>query len=148
MALEIVPIPSTVWLFSGMHRIFMWQDVGGPVKGKISIYCPINILHKNGYVLYIMGLPGVQKVLNKSSLGVKLSNTLWPNYLFALLYCPEPSFSKCSPGTNSTSSTSIIGIACQKCRFSDPNPDLLSQNLHLHKTPGHLHLQHFWSALV
>ena len=34
MAIEIFPVPSIIWLFTGMHRIFMWQHVGGPVKEK------------------------------------------------------------------------------------------------------------------
>ena len=43
---------------------------------KYQYIAPLIYCIKNGHVLYIMDLPGIQKVLNKSSLGVKLSHTL------------------------------------------------------------------------
>lgn len=139
-----IPCPKHNLAFYRNAQNFYVATCGWASEGKIPIYCPINILHKK-WTCVIYNGPGIQKVLNKSSLGVKLSHILWPSSPFAFLYCPEPSFSKCGP---STSNISIIGGACQKCRFSDPNPDLLNQNLHLHKPPGHLHSLCFWSALV
>ena len=35
-AVEIIPIPGRVWLFSGKHRAFIWQDVELPLKEKLS----------------------------------------------------------------------------------------------------------------
>ena len=140
-----IPCPKHDLAFFRNAQIFMWQDVGGPVKEKYQYIAPFIYCIKNGHVLYIMGLAYRRC----------LTNLPW-GWNWATSCDPVPrllSFTVQSPASQSVvqalaASASSGAGACQKCRFSDSNPDLLYQNPHLHKTLGHLHSQRFWSALV
>ena len=100
-----IPCPKHDLDFFRNAQIFMWQDVGGPVKEKYQYIAPFIYCIKNGHVLYIMGL-AYRRCLTNLPWGWNWATSCDPVPRLLSFTVQSPHFSKCGPGT---SSISIIG---------------------------------------
>ena len=140
-AVEVIPILSTVWLFSRMHRIFMWLEVGGHWRKNINIL-PHYTAYKNVHGV-IMGL-AYRRCL--THLPWRWNWTTSCDAVPCLLSLIVQSLATQSvvhaPATWASSGS------LSEMQNLRPRPRPLNQNLHFNKIPGHLHAQWLWVALV
>lgn len=103
---------------------------------QCPIYCPVYILHKK-WTCVIYNGPGIQKMLNKSSLGVKLSHICDPVPRLLSFTVQSPASQSVVQALAALASSGVGGLPEMQVLRLQPRPS--DQNPHLHKTLGHLH---------
>ena len=144
VAVEIIPIPKIVCLFFLECTEFLYGKIWfEPLKEKC--YCISPLIYCIQKCAWCSHGPGIQKVLNSSSLEVRLDRILWPNSLFTLPYYLELHISECGQCTSSISSIWTLLSEMQVLR---PHHRPTESESAFKQIPCHLHAQWFWVASV
>lgn len=131
-----IPCPKHDLAFFRNAQTFYVARCGWTGEGKIPIYCPVYILHKK-WTCVIYNGPGIQKMLNKSSLGVKLSHICDPVPRLLSFTVQSPASQSVVQALAALASSGVGGLPEMQVLRLQPRPS--DQNPHLHKTLGHLH---------